>query len=137
MPVRYSDYSYGSDLYDITCRNVETSGNHHVLIILPSRTRIYNIFCSNISDGIKGGKRKVVRIYGNGQYGKGFKPGNIHDVYMNGIYSYKCDIALELLAPVYNSHFNKIIQLNKSGLDIKTDFPSVNTQFTNSKIEAR
>ncbi len=134
LPVRYSDYSYGSDLHDITCQNVETGGVHHVLIILPSATKIYNIYCSNISDGPKGGKRKVVRIYGNGQYGKGFKPGNMYNIFMNDIYSYKTDIALELLAPVYDSHFNKIIQLNKGGLDMKADSICVNTIFTNTQI---
>ena len=136
LPVKYSDYSYGSDIHDIICRNVETSGIHHVLIILPSRTQIYNIYCSNISDGKKndGGKRKVVRIYGNGQYGKGFKPGNMHHIFMNNIYSYHADTALELLAPVYDSHFNKIVQMKPGGLDIKMDEPSVNTQFTNSQI---
>ncbi|SDZ73414.1 hypothetical protein SAMN05216331_101136 [Porphyromonadaceae bacterium KH3R12] len=131
LPVRYSDYSYGADLHDIVCRNVNTSGNHHVLIILPSRTRIYNIFCSNISDNPKGGKRKIIRIYGNGQYGQGFKAGNMYNIYMNDIRSYKADIALELLAPVYDSHFNKIVQLNYTGLDIKMDSTCINTNFTN------
>jgi hypothetical protein len=136
LPVKYSDYSYGSDLHDIVCRNVETSGIHHVLIILPSGTQIYNIYCSNISDGAKGGKRKIIRIYGNGQYGTGFKAGNIHHIYMNGIYSYKADVAVELLAPVYDSHFNKAMQFNAFGLDldIKTDLPSVRTMFTNFQI---
>ncbi|MGV8094209.1 MAG: hypothetical protein AB2L24_20295 [Mangrovibacterium sp.] len=133
LPVKYSDYSYGSNLHDIVCRNVETSGIHHVLIILPSGTQIYNIYCSNISDGAKGGKRKIIRIYGNGQYGTGFKAGNIHHIYMNGICSYKADVAVELLAPVYDSHFNKAMQFNASGmdLDIKTDLPNVRTIFTN------
>lgn len=135
LPVRYSDYSYGSDLHDITCKNVKTGGIHHVLIILPSSTKIYNVYCSGISDGPQGGKRKVVRIYGNGQYGKGFQPGNMYNIFMNDIYSYKADVALELLAPVYDSHFNKITQLNGKGLDVKEDFPSVNTSFTNTKIE--
>ena len=131
LPVRYSDYSYGADLHDIVCRNVNTSGNHHVLIILPSRTKIYNIFCSNISDNPKGGKRKIIRIYGNGQYGQGFKAGNMNNIYMNDIRSHKADIALELLAPVYDSHFNKIVQLNYTGLDVKMDSICINTKFTN------
>lgn len=135
LPVRYSDYSYGRDLHDITCRNVETGGIHHVLIILPSATKIYNIYCSNITDGSRGGKRKIVRIYGNGQYGTGFTPGNIYNLFMNDIHSCKADVALELLAPVYNSHFNKITQRNGAGLGVKTESPCVNTKFTNTKIE--
>ena len=131
LPVRYSDYFYGADLHDIVCRNINTSGNHHVLIILPSRTKIYNIFCSNISDNPKGGKKKIVRIYGNGQYGQGFKAGNMYNINMNNIRSYKADIALELLAPVYDSHFNKIVQLNHTGLDVKIDSTCINTKFTN------
>ncbi|GAB6123936.1 glycoside hydrolase family protein [Dysgonomonas termitidis] len=132
LPVSYSDYSYGGDIHDITCRNIETSGIHHVMILLPSQPKIYNIYCSNISDGPKGGKRKVIRIYGNGQYGQGFKPGNMYNIYMNGILSYKADIALEFLAPVHNSHFNKIIQLNPVGKDIQTDPENVNVRVTNT-----
>ncbi|MBK5720989.1 hypothetical protein JGH11_08915 [Dysgonomonas sp. Marseille-P4677] len=132
LPVRYSDYSYGGDIYDITCRNIETSGIHHVMILLPSQPKIYNIYCSNITDGPKGGKRKVVRIYGNGQYGTGFKPGNMYNIYMNDIRSYKADIALEFLAPVYNSHFNKIIQFNPKGIDVQPDLQNVNVKITNS-----
>ena len=132
LPVRYSDYSYGGDIHDITCRNIETSGIHHVMILLPSQPKIYNIYCSNISDEPKGGKRKVIRIYGNGQYGQGFKPGNMYNIYMNDIISYKADIALEFLAPVYNSHFNKIIQLNPGGKDVRTDPENVNVRITNS-----
>lgn len=130
LPVRYSDYSYGSDLYNITCRNVKTSGNHHVLIILPSRTQIYNIFCSNISDSLEGGKKRIVRIYGNGQYGQGFKAGNMHSIFMNDIRSYKADITLELLAPVYDSHFNKIVQFNHNGVGLRMDSTCINTEFT-------
>lgn len=132
LPVRYSDYSYGGDIHDITCRNIETSGIHHVMILLPSQPKIYNIYCSNISDGPKGGKRKVMRIYGNGQYGQGFKPGNMYNIYMNDILSYKADIALEFLAPVYNSHFNKITQLKPGGKDVQTDPENVNVKITNS-----
>ncbi|WP_102407267.1 hypothetical protein [Parabacteroides bouchesdurhonensis] len=132
LPVRYSDYSYGGDIHDITCRNIEASGVHHVMILLPSQPKIYNIYCSNISDGPKGGKRKVVRIYGNGQYGQGFKPGNIYNIFMNDIRSYKADIALEFLAPVYNSHFNKITQLNPKGKDVQTDPGNINVKITNS-----
>ncbi|MDR1717536.1 MAG: hypothetical protein LBS20_17005 [Prevotella sp.] len=131
LPVRYSDYSYGGDIHDITCRNIETSGIHHVMILLPSQPKIYNIYCSNISDGPKGGKRKVMRIYGNGQYGQGFKPGNMYNIYMNDIISYKADIALEFLAPVHNSHFNKITQLNPVGKDVRTDPENVNVRITN------
>ena len=139
LPVKYSDYTYGSDIYNITCRNVETSGTHHVLIILPSKPQIYNIYCSNIGDGAKnnGGKRKIVRIYGNGQYGTGFKPGNMHHIFMNNIYSYNADVALELLAPVHDSHFNKIVQMKPGGSDVKIDEPCVNTQFTNSQVIPR
>lgn len=132
LPVRYSDYSYGGDIYDIICRNIETSGIHHVMILLPSQPKIYNIYCSNITDGMKGGKRKVVRIYGNGQYGNGFKPGNMHDIYMNDIRSYKADMALEFLAPVYNSHFNKIVQFNQKGIDVQPDPQNVNVKITNA-----
>ncbi|SEG14276.1 glycoside hydrolase family protein [Parabacteroides chinchillae] len=132
LPVRYSDYSYGGDIHDITCRNIEASGVHHVMILLPSQPKIYNIYCSNISDGPKGGKRKVVRIYGNGQYGQGFKPGNMYNIFMNDIRSYKSDIALEFLAPVYNSHFNKITQLNPKGKDVQLDPGNVNVRITNS-----
>lgn len=132
LPVRYSDYSYGGDIHDITCRNIETSGIHHVMILLPSQPKIYNIYCSNISDGPKGGKRKVMRIYGNGQYGQGFKPGNMYNIYMNDILSYKADIALEFLAPVHNSHFNKITQLKPGGKDVQTDPENVNVRITNT-----
>ncbi|MDU1892422.1 MAG: hypothetical protein E6767_17195 [Dysgonomonas sp.] len=131
LPVRYSDYSYGGDIHDITCRNIETSGIHHVMILLPSQPKIYNIYCSNISDGPKGGKRKVVRIYGNGQYGQGFKPGNMYNIYMNDIRSYKADIALEFLAPVHNAHFNKITQLNPKGLEVQDNPENVNVRITN------
>ncbi|WP_029902561.1 hypothetical protein [Prevotella sp. 10(H)] len=132
LPVRYSDYSFGSDIYDITCRNIETSGIHHVMILLPSQPKIYNIYCSNISDGPKGGKRKVVRIYGNGQYGQGFKPGNMYNIYMNDIRSYKADFALEFLAPVYDSHFNKITQLNPKGKAVQLNPENKNVKITNS-----
>lgn len=131
LPVKYSDYSYGGDIHDITCRNIETSGIHHVMILLPSQPKVYNIYCSNISDGPKGGKRKVVRIYGNGQYGQGFKPGNMYNIYMNNICSYKADIALEFLAPVHNSHFNKITQLNPDGRDVQPDPNNINVKITN------
>jgi len=132
LPVRYSDYSYGGDIHDITCRNIETSGIHHVMILLPSQPKIYNIYCSNISDGPKGGKRKVMRIYGNGQYGQGFKPGNMYNIYMNDIRSYKADIALEFLAPVHNSHFNKITQLNPRGQVVQDNTENVNVKITNT-----
>lgn len=131
LPVRYSDYSYGGDIHDITCRNIETSGIHHVMILLPSQPKIYNIYCSNISDGPKGGKRKVMRIYGNGQYGQGFKPGNMYNIFMNDIRSYKADIALEFLAPVHNSHFNKITQLNLKGMEVQNHPENVNVRITN------
>lgn len=133
LPIRYSDYSYGGDIHDITIRNIETSGIHHVMILLPSQPKIYNIYCSNISDGPKndGGKRKVVRIYGNGQYGKGFKPGNMYNIFMNDIRSYKCDIALEFMAPVHNSHFNKITQLNPKGSEVLLNPENVNVEVTN------
>ena len=135
LPVRYSDYSFGGDIHDIICRNVETSGIHHVLIILPSQPKIYNIYCSNLSDGLNnnGGKKRVVRIYGNGPYGQGFKPGNMHNIFMNGIYSNNAALALELLAPVYDSHFNNIVQMKPGGYDVKIDAPCVNTKFTNLK----
>lgn len=132
LPVRYSDYSYGGDIHDITCRNIETSGIHHVMILLPSQPKIYNIYCSNISDGPKGGKRKVMRIYGNGQYGQGFKPGNMYNIYMNDIRSYKADIALEFLAPVHNSHFNKITQFNPKGQVVQDNTENVNVKITNT-----
>lgn len=133
LPVRYSDYSYGGDIHDITVRNIETAGIHHVMIILPSQPKIYNIYCSNLSDGPNnnGGKRKVVRIYGNGQYGKGFKPGNMYNFYMNDIRSYKCEIALEFMAPVYNAHFNKITQLNPKGKDVQLHPENVGVEVTN------
>jgi len=131
LPVRYSDYSYGGDIHDITCRNIETGGIHHVMILLPSQPKIYNIYCSNISDGPKGGKRKVVRIYGNGQYGQGFKPGNMYNIFMNDIRSYKADIALEFLAPVHNAHFNKITQLNPKGTEVQNNPDNVNVKITN------
>ena len=101
------------------------------MILLPSQPKIYNIYCSNISDGPKGGKRKVVRIYGNGQYGQGFKPGNMYNIYMNDIRSHKADIALEFLAPVHNAHFNKITQLNPKGTEVQNNPDNVNVRITN------
>ena len=50
---------------------------------------------------------------------------------MNDILSYKADIALEFLAPVHNSHFNKITQLKPGGKDVQTDPENVNVRITN------
>jgi hypothetical protein len=102
------------------------------MILLPSQPKIYNVYCSDVSDGPDGGKRKVVRIYGNGQYGQGFKPGNMYNIYMNDIRSYKADIALEFLAPVYDSRFNKITQFNPEGLVVQGNEENVNVKITNA-----
>lgn len=131
LPVRYSDYSYGDDVHDITCRNVEADGLFHVLILLPATPKIYNIYCSNISDVPGGTKKKIVKIYGNGPYGKEFKPGNMYNIYMNNLYSYNAGIVLEFLGEVYSSHFNRIVQNKPSGVCIRAEVQNVNTKITN------
>lgn len=123
LPVRYSDYSYGADIHDVTIRNVHVSGVYHDIIFLPSRPQIYNVWCQNISDGDKGGKNVVVRFYGNGQYGKGFKPGNVHHIYLDGIVSNYARAAVEKLAPVFDSRFDNLIQNNAKGVVVSEPEP--------------
>lgn len=119
LPVRYSDYSYGADIHDIVCKNVHVSGTYHVIIFLPSRPQIYDVRCENISDGKKGGKNHVVRFYGNGQYGKGFKPGNVHDIHLKNIRSNHAHSAIEQLAPIFDCTFKRIRQNNPKGVRIR------------------
>lgn len=116
LPVRYSDYSYGADIHDVTIRNVHVSGKYHEVIFLPSRPQIYNIRCENISDGLEGGKNVIIRFYGNGQYGKGFKPGNVHHVTLDGITSNMARATIEKLAPVYDCTFKNLTQNNPQGV---------------------
>lgn len=115
LPVRYSDYSYGDDIHDIRCENIHAAGKYHVMIFLPSRPQIYNVMCKNISDALPGGKNAIIRFYGNGQYGKGFKPGNMHDISLKGITSYKAYSVIEKFAPVMNLKTRNIAQKNSEG----------------------
>lgn len=115
LPVRYSDYSYGDDIHDIRCENIHASGKYHVMIFLPSRPQIYNVKCKNISDALPGGKNAVIRFYGNGQYGQGFKPGNMHDISLKGITSYKTNAVIEKFAPVMKLKTSDLEQRNPKG----------------------
>lgn len=115
LPVKYSDYSFGADIHDIRCENIHASGKYHVMIFLPSRPQIYNVICKNISDNAKGGKNAIIRFYGNGQYGQGFKPGNVHDISLKKIKSYKAKTVIEKFAPVMSLSTKNLEQENKSG----------------------
>lgn len=128
LPVRYSDYSYGADIHDITIRNVHVSGIYHDVIFLPSRPQIYDVRCENISDGDKGGKNVIVRFYGNGQYGKGFKPGNVHHVYLDGITSNYARATVEILAPLFDCCFDNLVQDNPRGVVISEPEPQVTSR---------
>jgi len=137
LPVRYSDYSYGADIYDVTVRNVHVSGIYHDIIFLPSRPQIYNVRCENISDGEKGGKNVIVRFYGNGQYGKGFKPGNVHHIYLDGIVSNHARATVERFAPLFDCSFENLVQNNPKGVLVSEPEPQVTDRQPDLELDYR
>jgi hypothetical protein len=85
------DYTKGLNhdelsIHDIEISDVHTSGDMHGVIINSYEgLQVYNISIRNISETGSGSRRAVVEFYSGYGYAEGYRPGDMHDITVDGV----------------------------------------------------
>jgi hypothetical protein len=81
--------TYVSDelnIHDIEISDVETSGDcHGVIAICYGGLQVYNISIRNIRETGSGERLATVEFYSGRGYGEGYRPGDMHDITVDGV----------------------------------------------------
>jgi hypothetical protein len=94
IPIDYDYKKFGTDIYNIFIKNINTRGTNHVLILITGTYEIYNITAVGLSDTYNNvsGKNAIVKIYG-GQYCGDYHHGLIHNCCISDIVANHCTTA--------------------------------------------
>jgi hypothetical protein len=85
------DYTKGLNydelsIHDIEISDVNTGGDMHgVIIACYEGLQVYNISIRNIRETGSGTRRATVEFYSGYGYGEGYRPGDMHDIMVDGV----------------------------------------------------
>lgn len=112
------------DIYNVTIRDVCTTGRHHEIICLAGNgSRVYDVKIENITEPEYDEWREaVVKIYAGEGYGTGYVAGDMHDISVKNVQASYADNAVYCNAEVVNLVLENINHKNEDQ-KIKLNYP--------------
>ena len=108
------------DIHDVEIKGIKTGGMCHAIICLAAcGNQVYNINISDVDEAPTGGRAATVSIYTG--YGDGYNPGDLHDIYIDGVHATQARAAVEIRADVKNVQVKNIVNDDNSGLEMCTN----------------